>query len=96
MRRVTRPGGTLVITETLGTGTTSAGPPNQELAEYYAWLEREHGFTRECIETDYQFPDVETAVRGMQFFFGSELAARIQQHGWTRVPEWTGIWHKRI
>lgn len=95
MQRVTRPSGTLIIAETLGTGTDRAGPPNEALADYYAWLERDRGFSRECIQTDYQFPDVEAAVRGMEFFFGPELGTRIRQRGWARVPEWTGIWHRR-
>ena len=51
MRRVTRPGGPLVILETLGTGATRPAPPNERLARYYAWLER-NGWSRLEVATD--------------------------------------------
>ncbi len=46
MQRAVRKGGTLVILETLTTGSQTPAPPSPELAEYYAWLEGEWGFTR--------------------------------------------------
>jgi hypothetical protein len=92
MRRVLRPGGTLIILETLTTGALEPAPPTQELADYYAWLEGEQGFSRRAIRTDYQFASVEEAVSAMEFFFGPALAAAIRQRLWSRVPEWTGVW----
>ncbi|MFO0748915.1 MAG: methyltransferase domain-containing protein [Myxococcota bacterium] len=93
MRRVVRPGGTLVVIETLGTGRgEEPEPPSPASGAYYDWLEARHGFTRHAIDTSYRYDSVDQAVAGMAFFFGSRLAERIRQHGWTRVPEWTGLW----
>lgn len=94
MRRAAKPGGTLIILETLGTGVQQPGPPSQGLAAYYAYLE-EQGFVRHEISTDYQFASVDEAVDLCRFFFGDELAARVQASGQPRVPEWTGIWSKK-
>jgi ubiquinone/menaquinone biosynthesis C-methylase UbiE len=99
MRRVVRPGGTRVVIETLGTGlgpdTSDARAPNDGLAAYYAWLEREHGFTRHVIDTAYLFASVDEAVERMGFFFGERLVGAIRRHGWRRVPEHTGLWVAR-
>jgi ubiquinone/menaquinone biosynthesis C-methylase UbiE len=94
MQRVTEPGGSIIIIETLGTGSLLAQPPSESLAEYYAWLEQEWGFSHREIRTDYQFNSVEQAVAHTEFFFGSELADKIRSNRWRRVPEWTGIWAK--
>ncbi len=91
MRRVLRPGGTLVIIETLGTG--HASPRTHEaLDEYFAWLETHHGLTRRWVRTDYLFPDVATAARVLGPFFGEPFAERVRAEAWARVPECTGIW----
>lgn len=95
MQRVTAAGGHLFVIETLGTGSLSAAPPVPELGEYYAWLENEWGFERYAIRTDYQFGSVEEAVRHTEFFFGPGLGAQIRERGWARLPEWTGVWHRR-
>lgn len=93
MKRVCKPDGSLLIMETLTTGATQPAPPNAHLAEYYAWLENEHGFTRHTIATDYQFANVDEAVAYTEFFFGPELSAKIRANNWARLPEWTGVWH---
>ncbi len=31
-----------------------------------------------------------------EFFFGAELAQMIRQNNWVRLPEWTGVWGKRV
>lgn len=95
LERVVRPGGDLVILETLGTGTDAAGPPHERLAAYYARLEAA-GFAHAVLETDYQFDSPEHAATVCGFFFGDALVARIRARGWARVPEWTGIWHRRV
>lgn len=92
LERVTRPGGWLMVLETLGTGTQQPGPPNPKLAEYYQRLEQVWGFERQVLATDYAFESVEAAAAGLSFFFGPELEAKIRQHQWQRVPEWTGLW----
>lgn len=96
MHRVTAPGGALVVLETLSTGRFNPAPPNKGLAELYAWLEEYWGFTKETIQTDYQFSSVDEAVELTEFFFGSDLAADIRRNGWSRLPEWTGVWSKRV
>jgi ubiquinone/menaquinone biosynthesis C-methylase UbiE len=94
MQRTAKVGGSLIILETMGTGTESAGPPSPELDEYYGWLEQKHNFQRQVISTDYEFADRDEAVELVAFFFGDELAANVWGRKWTRLPEWTGIWHK--
>ena len=96
MQRVMKPGGVLMIIETLTTGSLVPVPPSPLLAKYYTWLENKWGFTRQEISTDYQFASVEQAVAYTEFFFGQDLAAVIRQQGWSRLPEWTGVWSKVI
>jgi ubiquinone/menaquinone biosynthesis C-methylase UbiE len=95
MARITVSGGTLIIMETMTTGSKTPAPPAEHLAEYYAWLEGTWGFGRQVISTDYVFGSVEEAVALTEFFFGAELAAAIRNNGWAQLPEWTGIWHRR-
>ena len=95
MTRALRPRGALILLETLGTGNETPSPPRPELAEYYDWLERDRGFARTVLRTDYQFPDVETAAKVMGFFFGEDFVSRIHRERWTRVPECTGLWSMR-
>jgi hypothetical protein len=63
------------------------------LADYYGRLERQHGFQRQWIRTDYQFHSVSEAERLTRFFFGDQLADRIVSEKLTRLPECTGIWY---
>ncbi|MEK6256247.1 MAG: class I SAM-dependent methyltransferase [Chloroflexota bacterium] len=94
MMRVCKPGGTLIILETLTTGSHTPAPPTENLAKYYGWLENEWGFTRQVIQTDYQFQSIEEAIAVTEFFFGPELSAKIRMNNWSRLPEWTGMWSK--
>lgn len=96
MRRACAPGGVLIIFETLTTGSLAPAPPSQRLADYYAWLEGAWGFARATLSTDYQFESVEQAVEWTEFFFGPELSEKIRANGWARLPEWTGMWVKRL
>jgi ubiquinone/menaquinone biosynthesis C-methylase UbiE len=91
MRRALRPAGVLVLIETLGTGTEHPDPP-AGLEDYLAYLEHDQGLERREIRTDYRFPDVGTAAAVTGAFFGAAFADRVRAEGWTRVPEWTGIW----
>jgi ubiquinone/menaquinone biosynthesis C-methylase UbiE len=94
MRRVARPGATIVILETLGTGHEVPQAPD-ELLPYYQHLETA-GFAQEWIRTDYRFASVEEAQRLVRFFFGDALADRVAAEGATVVPECTGIWWQRL
>lgn len=95
MDRVSRPGGTVVVIETLGTGSTEPRAPNASLAEYYHWLETVQGFTRAQIRTDYEFASVQESAQITGFFFGDDFARRVIEHGWRRVPECTGVWSRK-
>ena len=95
MQRVVRPGGALIIIETLTTGSLTPAPPNERLARYYDWLENNWGFSRQEISTDYQFSSVEEAAGYIEFFFGSALVQKVRENNWARVPEWTGVWGKQ-
>lgn len=95
MHRVITPGGAIIILETLTTGSLTPAPPTPGLARYYQWLEETWGFTRQEVRTDFQFATIEEAVAKTEFFFGPAMAATIQEQGWSRLPEWTGVWGKR-
>jgi ubiquinone/menaquinone biosynthesis C-methylase UbiE len=90
MRRVLRPGGKIVLLETLGTGCQTPCPP-EHLAGYYDYLEAS-GFASTWIRTDYQFASLAEAEALIHFFFGDGLAQKVVEEGWTTVPECTGIW----
>lgn len=96
MERVLEPGGVLIIMETMTTGSNKPAPPNKGLAEYYSWLENDWGYQRSVIQTDYQFESVDDAVKLTEFFFGHELSVLIRENQWARLPEWTGIWYKKL
>lgn len=96
VRRVVRPGGTLILLETMGTRAPTPGPPNAELAEYYGWLERDGGFgAPRVIRTDYRFESVADAGEVLSGFFGEPMGERVRRAGQTRVEESTAIWRVR-
>jgi ubiquinone/menaquinone biosynthesis C-methylase UbiE len=90
MKRVLRPGGTIVLLETLGTGHETPHRPDL-LSGYYAFLEAE-GFASTWIRTDYRFESLTEAEALTRFFFGDELAAQVVEKEWVILPECTGIW----
>ncbi|HRQ37937.1 MAG TPA: class I SAM-dependent methyltransferase [Chloroflexota bacterium] len=91
MERLLRPGGVMILLETLGTGFEIPTPPEQ-LRPFYHWLESEHHFHHTWIRTDYHFANQAEAAELLGFFFGPDMAARAQ----IRFPECTGIWHKTV
>jgi ubiquinone/menaquinone biosynthesis C-methylase UbiE len=90
MKRILRPGGTILLLETMGTGHALPHPP-EHLAGYYGWL-REMGFQSTWIRTDYRFESLEEAGELSKFFFGEELGREVAQKKWLILPECTGIW----
>ena len=94
-RSLLRPGGTVILLETLGSGATAPAPPNPVLARFYARLEEQHGFGRTTLATDYRFDNPEEAARICGFFFGEAFGARVRAAGSAIVPEFTGAWVKR-
>jgi ubiquinone/menaquinone biosynthesis C-methylase UbiE len=95
MKRVIRPGGTIIILETLGTGFEDANPPNF-LKGYYSLLENEYGLSHTSIRTDYKFKNVQEAEQLTRFFFGDELADKVVADKQNILPECTGIWWLHI
>lgn len=93
LMRVLKPAGTIIILETLGTGTESPNPP-KFLTEYYSLLESKYGFSHRWIRTDYQFANTTEAKESMEFFFGSDISRKIDENQWSTVPECAGIWWK--
>ncbi len=90
MRRVLRPGGTILLVETLGTGHEVPYRTGL-LADYYAFLEQE-GFASSWIRTDYCFESLAEAEELVRFFFGDDLAALVVERGVVHLPECTGLW----
>ncbi|GIK57202.1 MAG: class I SAM-dependent methyltransferase [Chloroflexi bacterium] len=91
MKRLLRPGGLMILIETLGTGFETPTPPEQ-LRPFYHWLETEHHFHHTWIRTDYHFASQEEATELLGFFFGPEMATGAQ----IRFPECTGLWYKIV
>lgn len=95
LERVVRPGGKVVLFETLGTAVEAPGV-REDLAELQRFLEHPLGFERRVIRTDYVFPTAARAAEALEFFFGSAVARRVRDRNWARVPEWTGCWSKAV
>lgn len=96
MQRILKPGGTIIIFETMGTGVQSPAPPTEGLAHFYQWLKNDHHFNTTIISTDYYFPSAEVAEQSIRFFFGDTLADHIRREKINIVPEYTGLWWKRV
>jgi ubiquinone/menaquinone biosynthesis C-methylase UbiE len=94
IRRVLRPGGTIVLFETLGTGYEQPEPP-AHLLDYYAYLDR-NGFNKTWLRTDYRFKSLAEAEELSRFFFGNELADRVAAQDLVILPECTGIWWMEV
>jgi SAM-dependent methyltransferase len=91
-----KPGGTAIILETMGTNTDAPAPPLWELEAFYSLLQNDYGFDSEIIRTDFRFPSNERAAEVMGFFFGEEMEAGVRTRGTATIPEYTGIWYKRV
>ena len=91
MKRVVRPGGMVIIIETLGTGFSEPTPP-EVLEAYYDRLGRS-GFHSKWVRTDYRFRNREEAADLTRFFFGeSPVSAITEAGGGFILPECTGVW----
>jgi ubiquinone/menaquinone biosynthesis C-methylase UbiE len=94
MQRLLRPGGTVILLESLGTGNEQ--PVRlAHLENFYRWLD-EMGFENTWIRTDYAFSSVDDAAELAGFFFGGELAEKIRSAGSNILPECTGLWWKTL
>ncbi|MED1948955.1 MULTISPECIES: class I SAM-dependent methyltransferase [Brevibacillus] len=91
MKRALRPGGMIVIIETMGTGYETPHPP-EFLTQYYSLLENRYGFSHKWIRLDYRFADLKEAERQARFFFGDELVDRVVVEKLVTLPECAGVW----
>ena len=91
MKRILRPGGTIIILETLGTGHKTPTPPDG-MKPYLAFLDKEAGFSSTWIRTDYLFESLEEAKEATSFFFGEEMVENVIGTDPVILPECTGIW----
>jgi ubiquinone/menaquinone biosynthesis C-methylase UbiE len=93
MNRVLRPGGWIVLFESLGTGNETPVRLDH-LRNFYTWLD-ETGFKNTWIRTDYRFESVDQTENSVRFFFGDELGDRVRQFNLRVLPECTGVWWKQ-
>ncbi len=96
MQRVVKPGGHIILIETMTTGARQPQPPNEELATLYDYWQRYYDFEYRWLRTDYQFASEAEAEELIPFFFSeNEVDPSIWQ-GKLRLPECTGIWFKTV
>ena len=91
--RVLRPGGKLILIESLGTGFETPHAP-EVLVEYLNYLNL-YGFQSTWIRTDYCFTDLEEAKALTTFFFGNDPLPMWESPQGVIVPECTGLWWKK-
>ncbi len=95
MRRVLKPGGVVFLAETLGTATDKPVRPEFALP-LYDYLEKELGCSHKVVSTDYRFQTAQQAAELIGWFFGDDVGRRTAERGSPVVPEWTGVWWKKI
>jgi ubiquinone/menaquinone biosynthesis C-methylase UbiE len=94
MERVLRPGGMIILFESLGTGNET--PIRLEHVEStYQWLDS-GGFENKWIRTDYKFESVTEAAELAGFFFGEQMEEQIRKKGSVILPECTGVWWRKV
>ncbi len=89
-QRVLRPGGLLILVESLGTGFESPQAP-EVLRDYLAYL-ADHDFESTWVRTDYLFRDMTEARDLTRFFFGDDPLPMWETPDGVIVPECTGLW----
>lgn len=92
LERVVRPGGKLVLIETMGTGVDTPFAGGHSLEPFHALVTDTLGFSHRALRTDYAFDSVDEAIDTLGFFFGERLISRIREHQWKVVPECTGLY----
>jgi SAM-dependent methyltransferase len=92
MHRIVRPGGKMILIETLGTGesTPNVIPFHRNV---YDFLEAQGRFTSFVLRTDYCFGTLEQIRQVVVPLFGQEMLERLveTEAGWV-LPECTGLW----
>ena len=82
----------MIMLENFGTGFEKPSPP-PHLNDYFNFL-KSNGFQYTWLRTDYQFKNLSEAVQLSNFFFGEELASKVEENEWTLLPECTGLFWK--
>jgi ubiquinone/menaquinone biosynthesis C-methylase UbiE len=96
MMRVLKVGGTAVLIETLGTGTTTPNPP-ELFVPVYDYFAQKWGFSSTSIRTDFHFPSQETACEIIEPVFGAAMLENlIEDELGVTLPECTGIWWRSV
>lgn len=96
LERIVRPGGHLVLVETMGTGVESPFAGGHSLEAFHSFVVDMLGFSHRSVRTDYAFDSVAEAAEAIGFFFGDPMAAEVRRRGWQIVPECTGVyWRTR-
>jgi SAM-dependent methyltransferase len=90
--RVLRPGGKLILIDSLGTGYETPHRPTV-LVDYLDYLDA-HGFTSSWVRTDYCFRDAAETEELTTFFFGTDPMPMWETETGVIVPECTGLWWK--
>ena len=92
MRRLVRPGGRLILIETLGTGESSP-KVIPFYRQVYDFLEESAGFRPLAIRTDYRFETLQQILQVVLPLFGPGMLERLvkSELGWV-LPECTGLW----
>jgi ubiquinone/menaquinone biosynthesis C-methylase UbiE len=92
MQRLLRPGGRMILIETLGTGE-SVPKVEPFFRTVYDYLELERGFHSLSIRTDYRFETLEQIQQVVLPLFGQVMLERLVETaaGWV-LPECTGLW----
>ena len=86
-RRILRPGGRMIIIETLGTGYEQP-VRYPSLGEYLEFLDQA-GFEMAWVRTDFRFEGAASARELVPFFFGEAMLEKMKDN---ILPECTGLW----
>jgi ubiquinone/menaquinone biosynthesis C-methylase UbiE len=92
LSRTLRPGGTLVLIETQGTGVEAPFAGGHALEPFHHHLVTALGFAHRTVRTDYVFASLDEAVERAGFFFGEGMVARLRARGTATLPECTGVY----
>ena len=96
MMRVVRPGGAVILIETLGTGASTPEPP-EKCVMAYDYFERERGFSSTWIRTDFYFASLAQARDALVPLFGDAAEDKmIETNEGVVIPECTGIWWRTV
>jgi SAM-dependent methyltransferase len=92
--QIIRPGGIIILIESLGTGYDQPHPP-EDVADYLAYLDT-LGFNLSWIRTDYCFQNLEEARALTSFFWGDVAFPFWETEEGVILPECTGLWWKTL